>query len=48
MFMCVKLNSLIDSEIKFYYVTQMLKQDINTKMIWPNYILDFKNKKLQV
>jgi len=26
MFMCIKLNSLVDSEIKLFYVTQVLKQ----------------------
>jgi len=25
--MCVKLNSLFDSEMKVFYVTQVLKQD---------------------
>jgi len=29
--MCVKLNSLFDSEMKACYVTQVLKQDINIK-----------------
>jgi len=27
--MCVKLKSLFDSKMKFYYVTQVLKQGIN-------------------
>jgi len=27
--MCVKLNSLFDSEMKVYYVTQVLKQGTN-------------------
>jgi len=46
--MCVKLNSLFDSELKVYYVTQVLKQGINIKMMCPNYILKFKNKKLHL
>ena len=29
--MCVKLNSLFDSEMKVYYVTQVLKEGINIK-----------------
>ena len=33
--MCVKLNSLFDSEIKVYYVTQVLKQGINIKTMCP-------------
>jgi len=45
MFMCVKLNSLFDREIKVYYVTQVLKQGINIKTMCPNYILEFKNTK---
>ena len=45
MFMCVKLNSLFDSEMKVYYVTQVLKQGINIKMMCPNYILEFRNTK---
>jgi len=42
--MCVKLNSLFDSEMKVYYVTQVLKQSINTNMMCPNYI-EFRNIK---
>jgi len=42
MFMCDKLNSLFGREMKVYYVTQVLKQDINIKMICPNYILEFR------
>jgi len=41
--MCVKLNSLFDSEMKVYYVTQVFKQGINIKTMCPNYILKFKN-----
>jgi len=36
------LNSLFDSEIKVYYVTQVLKQGINIQTMCPNYIL-FRN-----
>ena len=45
--MCVKLNSLFDSEMKVYYVTQVLKQSINTKMMCPNYI-EFRNIKFHL
>jgi len=38
-------NSLIDSEMKVYYVTQVLKQGINTKRMCPDYILEFRNMK---
>jgi len=41
--MCVKLNSLFDSEMKVYYVTQVLKQGINIKTMCPNYILELRN-----
>jgi len=34
--MCVKLNSLIDSEMKVHYVTKVLKQDINIKTMCLN------------
>jgi len=44
MFVCVKLNSLFDSEIKVYYVTQVLKQGISTKAMCPNCILEFRNE----
>jgi len=37
--MCVKLNSLFDSEMKVYYVTQVLKQCTNNKTMSPDYIL---------
>ena len=48
--MCVKFNSLIDSEMKVYYVTQVFKQGINIKTMCPNYIhvLDLRNTQLQV
>ena len=42
--MCVKLNSLFDSEIKVYYVTQVLKQGISTKAMCRNFILEFRNE----
>ena len=29
---CVKLSSLVYREMKFYYVTQVLKQGINIKV----------------
>jgi len=41
--MCVQLNSFFDSEMKVYYVTHMLKLDINIKTTCPNYILEFRN-----
>jgi len=37
--MCVKLNSLFDREMKVHYVTQVLKQGVNIKLMCPNYIL---------
>jgi len=37
--MRVKLNSLIDTEMKVYYVTQVFKQGINIKTMCPNYTL---------
>ena len=40
--MCVKLNSLFDSELKVYYDTQVLKQDININTMCPHYILEFR------
>ena len=43
--MCIKLNSLIDSLMNVYYVTQVLKPDINIKTMCPNYILEFRNTK---
>jgi len=41
--MCVKLNSLFDSEIKVYYVTQVLNQGINIKTMCPNFKLELIN-----
>jgi len=38
--MCVKLNTFFDSEVKVYYVGQVLKQGINTKTMCPYYILE--------
>ena len=46
--MCVKLNSLLDSEMKVYYVRQVLKQGINIKAMCPYYILEFRNTKLHL
>jgi len=43
--MCVKLNSLFDSDMKVYYVTQVLKQGINIKTMCPYYTLQFRNTK---
>ena len=40
--MRIKLNSLIDSEMKVHYVTQVLKQGINIKTMCPNYTLDLE------
>jgi len=37
------LNLLFDSEIKIYYVTQVLKQGINIKTNCPCCILKFRN-----
>jgi len=42
--MCVKLNSIVDSEMKVYSVTQISKQCINIKTMCPNYILEFRYK----
>jgi len=39
MFMCVKLSSLFDREIKVYYVPHMLKQCFSIKTMCANYIL---------
>ena len=44
--MFVKLNSLFDSEMKVYYVAQVLKQGIYIEMMCPNYILKFRYTKL--
>ena len=43
--MCVKLNSLFDRDMTVHYITQVLKQGTNIKMICPNYILEFRNTK---
>jgi len=43
--MCVKLISLFDRETKVCYVTQVLKQAINTKTMYPNYIHEIRNTK---
>ena len=43
--MCVKLTSLFDSKMKVFCVAQMFKQDIDTKMMCPNYILELRNTK---
>ena len=32
--------------MKVYHVTQMLKQSIDNKMMFPNYILEFRNTKV--
>ena len=45
MIMCVKLNSLFDSEMKVFYATQKLKQGINIKTMCPSYILEFRNER---
>jgi len=39
--MCFKFKSLFDSDMKVYYVTQVLQRSINTKL-FHNYILEFK------
>ena len=41
--MCVKLNSLLDREMKVYYVTQVVKHGIDIKTMCPYYILKFRN-----
>jgi len=41
--MCVKLNSLFDSEIKVYCVTQVFKQCITINTMCPDYILEVGN-----
>jgi len=43
--MCVKLNSLFDRDMTVHYITKVLKQGTNIKMICPNYILEFRNTK---
>ena len=41
--MCVKLSSLLESEMRVFYITQVLTQDFNIKTMCPNYILEFRN-----
>jgi len=41
--LCKKMNSLVDSEMKVYYVSEVLKQGTNIKTMYPNYIFEFKN-----
>jgi len=43
-----KLNSLFDSEMKVYYVTQVLKEGTNIKTMCPNYNLEFRNMKSHI
>ena len=45
MIMCVKLNSLFDSEMTVVYATQKLKQGININTMCPSYILEFRNER---
>jgi len=47
-FMFVQLNLLFDSEMKLYYVTQVLKQGRNIRTMRPNYILKFRNTNLHL
>ena len=35
----------IDREMRVYFVTQLLKQGINIKIMCPNYILELRNRK---
>ena len=44
-FIYVKLFKLIDSEMKVYYVTKVLKQGFNIKTMYPHYILELRNMK---
>jgi len=37
------MNTLYDREMKSYYVTHVLKQDINIKRRCPNLIHEFRN-----
>ena len=39
MFMCFKLNSLFDSDMKVYYVTHVLNQGTTIKTMCHNYVL---------
>ena len=45
MFMCVKMKSLIDREMKVYYVTHVLRPGIKIKKMCANYIPEFRNTK---
>jgi len=45
MFMCVQFNSLSDSEMKVYDVTQVLKQGIQNNTTCPDYKLEFRKMK---
>ena len=45
MFICVKLNSLFDSEMNVCYVKQVLKQGISINTMCPYSILEFRNMK---
>mgnify|MGYP007091752788 CR=1 FL=1 len=45
-FMCVRLNSFFDREMKVYYVTKVFKQGINIKTMCPLVLLLlFRNTK---
>jgi len=46
--MFVKLDSLVDSKMKVFDVSQVLKQGINIQTVCPNYILEFTNTKLHL
>ena len=45
--LCKKMNSLVDSEMKVYYVSEVLKQGANIKTMYPNYIFEFKKHELE-
>jgi len=45
MFIWVELSSLFVKKRKVHYVTQVLKQGNNIKMMCLNYILQFRNTK---
>jgi len=45
LFICVKLNPLLDREMKVYYVTLVSKHGINIKTMCWNYVLKFRNTK---
>ena len=46
--MCVKLNSLLNSEMRVCYVTKVFKQGINIKTMCPNYTLEIRNTQSHV